>query len=145
MQDFQWYQWQKIIFFYATRVHPMKEHPRGRSPFTLRSFRYLGHHMVLILDGNSEIGAHVSAIWSVSVIWLDLEQAQIGYSFYTKRFNFFHACATYFELPSHIFTMCNPRQLNYKVAQFGFYVWPCIKRSNKKKVAIQLSYLVSQR
>ena len=43
--------------------------------------------LVLILDVNSEIGAHVRAIyviWSVQVIWLDREQSQIWLSLSRK-------------------------------------------------------------
>ena len=48
-------------------------------------------HMLLILDGNSWIGAYVrssSVIWSDQGIWLDREMSQIGFSppkFYFMR------------------------------------------------------------
>ena len=59
--------------------------------------------MVLILDGNSLIGAHV-VIRPVQGIWLHREQSQIRY-FYPKRHIFLHACATCNELPSNKSTM----------------------------------------
>ena len=64
--------------------------------------------MVLIFDGNSEIGAHVkviAVIWSVQGIWSDCEQSQIGF-FLQKGPIFLYKCAKCTELPSNISTVC---------------------------------------
>ena len=104
--DFRWYQWQKIIFFYATRVHPMKEHRRGRSPFSLRSFRYLGHHMVLILDRTSNISAHVwrsfGYLYCSEHLFRPRAVENLFFLSFYEIHIFFHTCATCSELPSNI-------------------------------------------
>ena len=66
--------------------------------------------MVLILDGNSKIGAHVKRNLCCSTCLRHLissTAAQIGY-FYPKRHIFLHGCATCYELPSNISTMVTP-------------------------------------
>ena len=62
-------------------------------------YQTCGDNMVLMLDGNSEIGAHVliSVVLSVSDIWLDREQSQKTY--------FLYACTACSEIPSNISTL----------------------------------------
>ena len=60
--------------------------------------------MVLILDGNSEIGAHVRS----------REQPQIGYSS-PKILILLYACATCPELPSNISTLLLTNRFNKTV------------------------------
>ena len=64
-----------------------------------------GYLMVLILDGNSEIGTHVRRnLWYFIYLgyW---EQSQIGFSFSIIEVYFLHTCATCSDLPSNVSTM----------------------------------------
>ena len=60
--------------------------------------------MVLILDGNSLRGAHITRNISYSTCSRHLisSRAVTNRVFYPKRPNFLHACATCIELPSNI-------------------------------------------
>ena len=57
---------------------------------------YTTHAMVLLLDGNSEIGAHVRRNLCHLIylrLLVDREMSQIGF-IYPKRSGFLHACST---------------------------------------------------
>ena len=90
--------------FAACIVCTVPQQWQGIDSDSLPSRIPLSHHCKLILDGNSEIGAHVSSNLSLLFelcIWLDREQSQIGFFFFPKRTIFFYACATFSELPSN--------------------------------------------
>ena len=64
--------------------------------------------MVLILDGNSELVAHVRSNFRYQTCLRHLIRTRavtIGFFFSPKRSIFLHACETCSELPSDIITM----------------------------------------
>ena len=63
--------------------------------------------MVLILDGNSEIDAHVRSnlCYVISSGHSNRYRSVTNLMFYPKRPVFFHACATCSEIPSNISAM----------------------------------------
>ena len=95
--------------------------------------------MVLVLDGNSEIGAHVRSNLFPLFMFKAFGQiesiSQIEIYFISlKRPICLHACATCFELPSHIgtmvgigtlsFTMHSSLELSLFAGEICFrYVW----------------------
>jgi len=62
--------------------------------------------MVLILNGNSEIGTHVKSNLCYLICLRHLIRSRVvtnrNLVFSLKRFFFLHACATWFELPSTV-------------------------------------------
>ena len=79
-------------------------------------FSILGEVMVLISDGNSEIGSHV---WSNHCYLLCLRHS-IQIFFLRKYVFFLHACATCSELPSNISTV-GEEEL-FRGIWFGFQI-----------------------
>ena len=76
------------------------------------NYQLLNTLMVLILDGNAEIGAHVrgNPCYLICVgIRLNREKAQLGFFSSPRRFIFLHACVTCSELPSNINTMAGAK------------------------------------
>ena len=63
--------------------------------------------MVLILDVNSEIGAHVRRNWLFGLFnaFYKIESSHKSDNFSPKRPIFLYACATHSEKPSYIRTM----------------------------------------
>ena len=108
-------------------THPSLLQGRSRkNPYNWSSItRY---NMVLILDDNSEIGAHVR---DISVIWLlDREQSQIVFV-PPKRPIFLHAFAICPELP---FNIGRYMIINFVLSRSMQYMSNEIKFPNGKKV-----------
>ena len=63
--------------------------------------------MLLILDGNSETGAHVSCGFGYLFCLRHLFKSSAAKNqlYFKKRLNFLHTCAPCFELPSYTSTM----------------------------------------
>ena len=66
--------------------------------------------MVIVLDGNSEIGEHVNLCYLICLRHLIISRAVKNCIFSSEITNFFHACASYSELPTNISTMDNTRK-----------------------------------
>ena len=92
--------------------------------------------MILILDDKSVISKVQSLIFVLLKAFDWIESSHKSGSFSRKRLIFFHACASFSELPSNLSTMGADLISEIQVDQYsGIYILECVKKNN------QISYV----